>query len=581
MDTHPSATTQSAPRPPLRLWPGVAFVVLLGIARWVLPQVLPDQTGTGILVSLAGALGILLWWLLFSRAPWSERLGVPLIVAGVVWAVSRFVHPSITNGMMGLMLSIYSIPFVSMAWVVWAASRHRFGAVSRWGWCLALMLLACVGFTLVRTDGLTSAAGSELHWRWTPTAEERLLSSQAAPASASPAAGLTTGIPRGPESPIWPGFRGPRRDGVVRGVRLETNWTASPPVELWRQPVGPGWSSFAVSGDRFYTQEQRGEHEMVSCYQITNGAPVWQHQDPARFWESNAGAGPRGTPTLHEGRVYTFGGTGILNALDARTGARLWSRDVTVEAKKKAPDWGFSSSPWVGDDVVVVAATGTLLAYDRATGVPRWTGPADGQSYSSPQETDINGVKQLLLMSGVGLTSVSPRDGKVLWQHAWPGVAIVQPASVAPGELLLSTGDRTGSRRIDVTREGEAWKTTERWTSNRLKAYFNDFVLHEGHAYGFDGGMLTCLELKDGSRRWKDGRYGGGQLLLLADQGLLLVLAENGDVALVPANPEGYAEVARIHALEGKTWNHPVVAGDVLLVRNDREMTAYRLPVLR
>ena len=218
----------------------------------------------------------------------------------------------------------------------------------------------------------------------------------------------------------WPGFRGPERDGIVRGVRIRTDWAASPPVELWRRPIGPGWSSFAVRGNRLYTQEQRGDDEVVTSYDAATGAPVWAHRDAARFFESNGGPGPRATPVLGHGRVYALGATGILNALDAADGAVVWSRDAASEAegtvsmgggKKKVPDWGFSGSPLLVDDLVVVAVAGQLLAYDAATGKPRWTGPAGGVSYSSPHLATIGGVTQVLLASATGVTSLAPADG--------------------------------------------------------------------------------------------------------------------------------------------------------------------------
>jgi outer membrane protein assembly factor BamB len=598
-------THEPTPRKPLRLWPAVA-ALSLWLAWLAVPFVAPSQGGTAVLSGLIFGLVVILWWLFFSRARWAERLGALVLMVAGVAAISRLVHASIANGMMGFMLPVYSFPLLCLALVVWAVVSRGMAMGHRRVALVGAILLACATMTLIRTNGLTGNADSDLQWRWTPTPEERLLAQGGdeptlpAPAGADapekpvppPAATEPAAPGSRPAAPpsvtataeteaVWPGFRGPDRDGVVGGVRIETNWAQTPPVQMWRRPVGPGWSSFAVRGDRFFTQEQRGEDEVVSAYNLKTGGPVWRHRDKARFWESNAGAGPRATPTLSSGRVYTLGGTGILNALDARTGAVVWSRNAASDTGKTVPDWGIASSPLVVGDVVVVATAGWLAGYDAATGKSRWFGPKTGSGYSSPHLATIDGVAQVVLANGPGAIGVTPSDGAVLWKYEWPGDSIVQPAVLPDGNLLLGSGSgmsgHSGMTRLAVTHEPGGWTVKERWTSSGLKPYFNDFVVHNGHAFGFDGSLLACIDLADGTRKWKGGRYGHGQLVVLRDQDLLLVLSEEGELALVKATSDQFTEVARTRAIEGKTWNHPVVAGDVLLVRNDQEMAAFRL----
>src|SRR5438093_395719 len=450
-------TNELAPRKPLRLWPGVVAVGLQWLPLLILPIFAPDLAMFGLLGGAAGGLVVIVWWLFFSRAAWSERVGALVLMPVAVIATKRIVHASIENAGMGKMIFNFAIPVLSLALVAWAAASRRLSSGPRRVSMVAAILLACGVFTLVRTGGITGNGVSDLHWRWTPTPEHRLLtqagdepaaSARSAPAAPKPApaaempdkrpvgrasdaptlpapAPAAAGTPErrvaapagkepldsargGPAARStdladvqvktdaeWPGFRGPNRDGVVRGVRIETDWSKSPPVELWRRPIGPGWSSFAVRGDLIYTQEQRGDDEDVSCYNLINGKLVWRHRDAARFWESNGGAGPRGTPTLSNGRVYTFGATGIVNALDAHDGAVVWSRNAASDTGATDPGWGFAGSPLVVNDVVIVAASGRLVAYDVATGHPRWFGPANGGGYSSPQLVTIDGVAQI------------------------------------------------------------------------------------------------------------------------------------------------------------------------------------------
>src|SRR5215470_13802372 len=619
------------PRKPLRLWPGVVIAILVLLLRFVVPLVMPDELFVAVLSGPVGGLAVVLWWLLFSRARWFERLGAVALMLVALFATKRIVDVSIATGAMGFLFPFLAIPTLGVAFVVWAVATHRLSDGIRRATMVATIFLACGFWALVRTGGFTAATfKNDLHWRWTKTSEERLVAKSgnepgalpptpamppataavttpekldnahaasktaSEPAALSPvrsaavapekqlvakAGGAAVPLSSMPPEPVaeWPGFRGPHRDDIIPGVRIKTDWTASPPVALWRRPVGPGWSSFAVRGDVFYTQEQRGPDEIVACYKLTTGEPVWAHRDTARFWESNGGPGPRGTPTLYNGRVYTFGATGILNVLNAADGSVVWSRNAASDTGMEVPHWGFASSPLVIGDLVIVATAGQLAAYDLATGAKRWTGPARGVSYSSPHLATIDGVPQVLLLSQPGLISVGLADGKLLWEHAWAGYPIVQPALTAEGDVLISVSESSGTRRLGVAHGSAGWTVQERWTSLGLKPYFNDFVVHNGHAYGFDGSILACIDLKDGKRVWKGGRYGNGQLLLLADQDLLLVSSEEGGLALVKATPDQFTEVARSAAIEGKTWGHPVLAGDVLLVRNGEEMAAFRL----
>jgi outer membrane protein assembly factor BamB len=199
----------------------------------------------------------------------------------------------------------------------------------------------------------------------------------------------------------------------------------------------------------------------------------------------------------------------------------------------------------------------------------------------------VDGVQQVVLLNGAGAKGVSLADGALLWKHSWPGDGIVQPGVSESGEILVGAGTGMGSNAkigisaVSVTKGSGEWSVEERWTTSGLKPYFNDFVVHSGHAYGFDGAILSCISLQDGKRKWKGGRYGQGQMLLLADQDLLLVLGEQGDLALVAAKPGGFTELARVPAIQGKTWNHPVLVGNVLLVRNAEEMAAFRLGAMK
>ncbi|PYR57730.1 MAG: hypothetical protein DMF91_18770, partial [Acidobacteria bacterium] len=296
---------------PIRVWPGVVAAILMVGMRFVLPLAAPGGTVIGLIGAALSALAIVVWWLFFSRAPWSERLGALVLMIVALVVTKRLVHESIAGGGMGNLLYFLAIPVQTLALVVWAVASRHLSSGPRRASMVATILLATGFFTIVRTAGITSnVMGSEFHWRWTPSPEERLLAQASdepldvarravptpAPAAAEvpkepPAAkggdekaALPTGPAAAKKEPAaptavetaaeWPGFRGPGRDSIIRGVQIETDWSKSPPVALWRRPIGPGWSSFAVHGDLLYTQEQRGGDEIVACYKVSTGGPV-------------------------------------------------------------------------------------------------------------------------------------------------------------------------------------------------------------------------------------------------------------------------------------------------------------------
>ena len=560
-------------------------IVLLLLSRFALKALIPGFEGFmwAIQGSLGCAVAIVLWWLFFSRARWLDRIGAIVLIAAALGSAWFFKHESMGPAWM----VAYAVPFVLLAFVAAVFAGRNLPNFRRRLLFAAAILLGSLGWTLLRTEGIDGDHKATFAWRWSATTEQRLLTKPiltpsaplVEPTLSKPAAPTAEPKPAVPPAviPEWPGFRGPNRDSVVPGVTTATDWSESPPVEIWRKPVGPGWSSFAVQGGIIYTQEQRGEEELVTAYKAATGDLVWYHADPARFFESNAGAGPRATPTLAKGRVYSLGATGILNVLNAATGQRIWSRNTTDDTKRRVPEWGFSASPIVTQGLVIIYA-GRIAAYEASTGKLKWLGESVGGSYSSPQLATIRGVDQLLILTPQGASALDPVTGAAIWSHEWKGLPIIQPAVIPGGGVLISASQTAGTRRIDPVLSPNGWTIDTRWTSLALKPYFNDTVIHKGYAYGFDARILACIDLDDGKRIWKGGRYGNGQMLLLPDQDLLLILSEDGDLALVQASPLGFTELTKISALEGKTWNHPVLASGLLLVRNAREMAAFRLP---
>jgi outer membrane protein assembly factor BamB len=422
-----------------------------------------------------------------------------------------------------------------------------------------------------------------------PAAHETPGATTALPDTSVPAAAPATppAAESAPPAPVaetsrvsFPQYLGATRDGHVPGVRLARDWSAQPPKLVWKIPVGAGWSGFVIDRGLAITQEQRGGDEMVVAYDLATGAPRWSHRDPIRYDSVIAGDGPRATPTIDGAYVATLGSTGRLNVLDFRTGRRLWQKDVVADNDAVSPEWGRSGSPLIHDGKVIVSAGGegrTLVAYDLKSGERVWRAGTDGPGYAAPMLLTLLGRPQVVAFNRATMTGHDPATGAVLWSQTWPGpINVAQPIKIADDLVLGSAGYGIGAKLTKLTGgDGGAVNAAFVWESPRLKAKFTNPVFHDGFVYGLDDGVLVCLDVQTGERRWRAGRYGHGQTLLVGD--VLLVMTEYGDVVLVEPTPAGHRELTSFTALDGKTWNPPAVAGKYLLVRSDKEAALYEL----
>ena len=350
---------------------------------------------------------------------------------------------------------------------------------------------------------------------------------------------------------------------------------------LWKQPVGVGYGSFTVADGRAYTVEQRRRQEVASAYDPATGKQLWAQAWNAEFNDST-GDGPRTTPTWDDGRIYALGATGELRCLDAKSGAVIWGKNILNDNQASNLPWAMAASPLVVDDKVIVLPGGTsnnsVVAYNKLTGAPVWKSQSDRQAYVSPMLVTLAGRRQVLVVSSNRVFGLAPEDGSVLWSQSWDtdmGINVSQPIVVSGNRFFISSGYGKGAALLEVSGSGKSFNVRTIWENINMKNKFNSSVLHDGHIYGLDEGILSCLDVNTGTRKWKGGRYGYGQVLLAG--GNLIVMSDTGELALVKATPDAYTELAKFQALEGKTWNYPAIAGGRLLVRNATQMAAYNI----
>lgn len=379
----------------------------------------------------------------------------------------------------------------------------------------------------------------------------------------------------------WTNFRGPARDGRYDEQAVKTNWGSGGLQQLWKQPVGGGYASFSVADGIAYTIEQRRDEETVAAYQVDTGRELWTHAWKAEYKDST-GDGPRATPTWDAGRVYALGAMGDLRCLDAKSGKLVWSKNILKDNGATNIQWAMAASPLIVDDKVVVLAGGangkSVVAYNKATGARVWNAMSDNASYTSPMLVNLAGRRQILVVTADRAAGLVPETGKVLWEYPWrnsSGINVSQPLVVNQNRVFISAGYGKGAAVFELKGAGDAFTATTVWENTRMKNKFNSSVLHEGYVYGLDEGMLTCVDVATGEQKWKARGYGFGQVILAS--GHLIITTEEGQVALVRADPEKHTELAKFASLEGRTWNYPAISNGRLLVRNAKEMACYKL----
>ena len=489
-------------------------------------------------------------------------VSLTILATVLVWVLdARHRQDKVALTVLILVLSV----FLGIVWLLGFSrlpGRVRFLSVTGIFSCIVLFIV------LFSFNGFSGNLVPKFKWRWSGEPESYLVLADTQSTSFEE---VRTDFSQ---------FLGPDRNAVITSIKLNTDWQNNPPELVWRQPIGAGWSSFAIVGNSAITQEQEDEWEKVVCYDLLTGKEKWTHRDRARYYTSLGQLGPRATPTIDGSRVYTLGATGIFNCLEFETGKQVWSTNIFEENNANKPPWGISCSPLVFDELVILSAGGPV-AYYKESGEIAWTGERVESGYSSPVLLTLAGTEQVVLFDDGLITSHDPNNGKLLWKQEWPAASVevaAQPTPLPGDKLLVSSSYGIGSKLFQVSKGNPStdFNVNLIWDTNRFKAKFTTIIYYDGYIYGLDDGIFACINAEDGTRQWKRGRYGHGQTMLISD--ILLVLSEDGELILLEPNPEKHVELAQIQALNGQTWNNPALAGNYLLVRNSREAACYRLP---
>ena len=391
----------------------------------------------------------------------------------------------------------------------------------------------------------------------------------------------------------WPQWRGPNRDGVSDEMGLLKEWSPSGPKVLWKIPLGEGFSGISVSQGRVYTMFSKEDDEFVVCLNATDGGEIWRFRSDNNYYEGQGGNGPRATPTVDGALLFTISAHGKLYALNAENGKKVWSHNLQQEFGSEMPRWGFSTSPLVDGELLLVEVGGkgekSIVAFDKKNGDVIWSSHKDKLGYSSPIAITVKGIRQIIFFTGTKLVSVSPTDGTIYWKYPWKtgyDINAATPVFIPPDKVFISSGydkgaamlqmrvfvspddDRTA--RVQIRENQGTIRVEEIWKSRKLKNHFASSVLYGNHLYGFDNSILKCIEASTGEEKWKTRGLGKGTLIL-AD-GHLIILSDRGKLALAEATPAGYKESASAEVLSGLCWTAPTLASHTDVVNSISEI---------
>lgn len=459
---------------------------------------------------------------------------------------------------------------------------------------VAYVFYASISGLLVRPDPSLEAHYAELERQRAEQQQAVATGPSGAPAdpkATSPASSIAANaneskaavaVPLKSNRSYWTNFRGPARDGRYDEIPIRTNWPAEGLPLLWKQPIGGGYASFVVAEGVAFTIEQRRSQEIVAAYDLETGRELWTHASDAEFRESMGGDGPRATPTWEAGRLWALGAEGDLRCFEAKTGKLNWSKNILKDNSAENLQWGMSGAPLIVDDKVVVLPGGragkSVVAYNKLTGAQVWKSLNDTQAYVSPMLVTLAGKRQILVVTANRIVGLAVEDGSLLWESIWNtdmGINVSQPIVIDANRFFISSGYGKGAALVEVTGSGDGLVARKVWENTSMKNKFNSSVVYEGNVYGLDEGILTCVDVKTGERRWKGGRYGYGQVILAS--GHLIIITDTGELVLARATPDKHTELARFSAIEGKTWNYPAVADGRLLVRNQTQMACFNI----